>query len=521
RLPGGAGGGAGTLATGDKGSIPEGDADAMRRAGLAHLLAVSGLHLSAVVGTVMLVVTRLLALSPWLALRTRLPLVAAGAGAVAAIGYTLLTGAAVPTIRACVAALLVLAAIVMGRQALTLRLVATGALIVLLLYPESITGPSFQLSFAAVTTIVALHEHPGMRRWFGAREEPRWRRIARGLLSLLFTGLAVELTLMPIALYHFHKAGIYGALANVAAIPLTTLIVMPLEAVSLLFDGIGLGAPVWWLTRHALDLLLWIAHTTANAPGSVAMLPSMPGGAYALMVAGGIWSALWRTRWRRLGMVPLAIGAVWAAITPAPDLLVTGDGRHAALRTIDGGMALLRDRTGDYTADMMAENGGIDDLPVLLSDQPNARCSRDACIADRKTGTRTWRILATRSSYMVPADQLAQACSGVDIVISDRRLPRGCTPRWLRLDSAALATTGGVAITLGAVPSVRTVRETGDEHPWVSAPRSERHGGQRSAWAGGRHSPWHAGDGAKPPSGDRRSDPPTRRRRDERPPPAQ
>jgi len=428
-------------------------------------LSVSGLHITAVVIAAMFLVTRLLALSPWMALRFRLPLIAAGAGALAAIGYTILTGAEVPTLRSCVAALLVLVALMLGREAITLRLVAAGALIVLLVYPESVAGPSFQLSFAAVAAIVALHEHPRVRGWFLKREESRLRKIGRELGSLLLTGVVVELALLPISLFHFHKAGVYGAVANIIAIPLTTFVTMPLEALALLFDCVGAGAPFWWLTARSLDLLLWLAHSAASLPGSSAALPSMPAGAFALMVIGGLWIGLWRTRWRRLGAIPFAIGAIWALLTPAPDLLVTGDGRHVAVRTADGGLALLRDRTGDYVSDMMSENSGADGEPMLLSDQPDARCSRDLCLAEREAGARRWRILATRSTYLVPADQLIGACAMADIVISERQLPRGCKPRWLRLDRATLARTGGVAIALSN-GSIRTVRHGPTDHPW-------------------------------------------------------
>ena len=469
RIDGSAGAIAATLATGDRGAIADDDAEAMRRAGLAHLLAISGLHVSAVIGAVMLLVSRLLALSPWLALRVRVPVVAAGAGAVAAIGYTVLTGAQVPTVRACIAALLILTALVMGREALTLRLVATGAVIVLLAWPETLAGPSFQLSFTAVTVIVALHEHPAARTWFARRAESPMRRIGRALLSLFLTGLAVEIALAPIALYHFHKSGLYGALANIVAIPLTTFVVMPLEALALLLDLVGLGAPCWWLTGQALDLLLRIARATAAAPGAVAALPGMPDGAFALMVLGGLWLLLWRTPWRRLGALPLIVGASWAALTPPPDLLVTGDGRHVAIRTADGKIALLRDRSGDYTRSMLAENGGIDDDPVLLSDQRDARCSRDLCLASRHAGGRTWRILATRSPYLVPINDLIAACRSADIVVSERRLPRGCTPHWLRLDRPTLTRTGGVAITF-ASGHIATVFDPGDQHPWRQPP---------------------------------------------------
>jgi len=469
RIEGSAGGIASALATGDQGAIAEEDVEAMQRSGLAHLLSVSGLHVTAVTAAAMLLVLKLLALSPTLALRWRLPLVAAGAGALAPIGYTWLTGAEVPTIRSCVAALLVLLALSLGREAITLRLVAAGALIVLLLWPEALAGASFQLSFAAVTAIVALHESPRMQGWFGKREEGRAAAFLRGVGSLLLTGVAVELALMPIGLFHFHQAGLYGALANIVAIPLTTFVIMPIEALALLLDLIGLGGPAWWLAAQALDLLLWIARTTAAAPGAVSAFPSMPNGAFGLMAAGGLWLALWRTPLRWAGAVPLAIGLAWMLATPAPDLIVTGDGRHLAIRMPDGSMALLRDRAGDYTRDMLAETGGSDAEPVALSDQPGARCSLDSCMIEHRAGDRVWRIAATRSPYTLPWAEFTALCRSVDVMISDRRLPAGCTPRWLKLDRPALARTGGVAIAFRS-GRVTMVRGAG-QHPWLNPPK--------------------------------------------------
>ncbi|WP_320452204.1 ComEC/Rec2 family competence protein [Sphingomonas sp. CFBP8993] len=464
RLAGSEGGIAAALATGDVGAIGEADAEAMRRAGLAHLLSVSGLHITAVVGIVMVLTIRLLALWPWLALRVRLPLVGAAAGAVAAIGYTWLTGAEVPTIRSCVAAILVLTALALGREAMTLRLVAAGALIVLLFRPEALVGASFQLSFAAITAIVALHEHPTVRRWLGPHPDWRWSAL-RQLGALLATGIVVEAALMPIAVFHFHKAGLYGALANIVAIPWTTFVAMPLEMIALLLEPLGWGGPFWWLLGKALGLLLALARWVSAMPGSVVALPVAPPWAFAVAVAGGLWIALWRTRWRWLGLPPLmlAIGIMLAA--PTPDLIVTGDGRHVAVMAGDR-VALLRDRAGDYMRTTLTELSGAGGEPLALADQVNARCGPDMCVTGLVRGDRTWRIAATRSGYPVPWARLIELCSKVDIVVADRRLPAACRPRWLKLDSGALRHTGGVSIRLDP-PSVRMVRQPGDGHPWI------------------------------------------------------
>jgi competence protein ComEC len=466
RLAGSEGGVAAALATGDQGGIDEADAEAMRRSGLAHLLSVSGLHLTAVVGAVMLLTLKLLALSPTLALRFRLVVIAAGAGAAAGVAYTLLTGSEVPTVRSCIAALLILAGIAIGREALTLRLVATGALLVLVLWPESLPGPSFQLSFAAITAIVVLHDHPRIQALLVRRDEGWPQKTGRFLLGLVLTGLAVEAALAPIALFHFHRTGLYGAFANIVAIPLTTFVVMPLEALALLGDLVGVGAPFWWLTDQALHLLLAIARRTAAAPGAVVLSPAIPAAAFGLMAAGGLWICLWRTGWRRWGLLPLGLGAAWALTSAPPDLLVTGDGRHLALRTADGDLAILRGRAGDYVRDLFSEASAMDQELVEIEQLADADCTADFCAVEIGKDGRRWRILASRSTRMVEFPPLTRACRRADVVVSDRRLPRTCVPRWLKADRALLARTGGLAITFGAKPRVATVADQVGRHPW-------------------------------------------------------
>lgn len=465
RVDGSAGGIAAALVTGDRGAISEADAEAMRRSGLAHLLSISGLHVTAVVGLAMLLLMRLLALNQRLALRGIVPILAAAGAALAGVGYTWLTGSEVPTIRSCIAALLVLAAFMLGREALTLRLVAAGALIVMVWRPESVAGPSFQLSFAAVTAIVALHESRFMRAFLAQRGDGWRMRILRGVAALLLTGLAVEIVLAPIALFHFHKAGLYGALANVIAIPLTTFVIMPAEALGLLFDVVGLGAPFWWVAEQALVGLLALAHGVASAPGAVATLPSFPTTGFALTVVGGLWLLLWTTRWRWIGALPLIAGALTLFSQPRPDLLVTGDGKHIAVATETGDYALLRDRAGDFVRDSLSEAAGIHAPFVAIADLPQAQCNSDFCRWQQGAGPRSATILASRSDFLADPAELASACAAADIVITDRWLPQACRARWLSVDRDSLAATGGLAIYLADRSVVPTLRQ-GAEHPW-------------------------------------------------------
>ena len=471
RLPGSSGGIANALATGDQNAVAEGDAEAMRRSGLTHLLSVSGLHIAAVVGAAMLFTLKLLALSERLALRFNLVLVSAGAGALAGIAYTLLTGAQVPTVRSCIAAVLVLAGIALGREAISIRLLAVGALLVLLFRPEALAGASFQLSFAAVTAIIALHSSRWARALLARRDEVFAARAGRALLGMLATGLAVELALIPFALFHFHRAGLYGVAANLVAIPLTTFVIMPLEAAALLLDLVGLGAPLWWLSGAAIDGLLSLAHFVAAQKGAVATMAAMPAGAFAAMVGGGLWLCLWTTRARLLGLLPIAGGALAAVASPTPDLLVTGDGRHIAVVDAAGMPRLLRDRSGDYVRQLLSESSGFDDEPGLLAETSFTSCSRDSCVSVLRSGSREWRLLATRTSASIDWRTLVAACESVDIAVSDRWLPRSCRPRWLKLDRKTLGQTGGVAIYLAGTPRVATVAERVGDHPWAVTQR--------------------------------------------------
>jgi len=474
------------LATGDQNAVDQDDADAMRRAGLTHLLSVSGLHIAAVVAFAMFLSLRLLALSETLALRFNLVLVSAGVAAAAGIGYTLLTGAQVPTVRSCVAALLILGGIALGRDALSMRLIATGALVVLLWRPEALAGASFQMSFAAVTSIVALYSTRWARRLLQRRDEGLIARTMRSLFGIVATGLAVEIALAPLALFHFHRAGLYGVFANIVAIPLTTFVIMPSEAAALVFDAVGWGTPFWWICGLSINGLLGLAHAVASTSGAVALLPSMPGWAFGLMVMGGIWLCLWNTRLRLLGVAAIAVGAFAASMAPSPDLLVTGDGVHLAV--VDHGMPLiLRERTGDYVRSLLAEASGYDGDPGNLGSHPYSDCSRDACVALIRAHSGEWRLLATRSKTLIDWDSFTQACSEADIIVSDRRMPRGCAPRWLKLDALALRQTGGVAIYFGSNPHVDTVAARVGAHPWseigpsISSGGSGRRGAPESA----------------------------------------
>lgn len=461
---------AAAFASGDRGAIGTADETAMRDAGLTHLLSISGLHVSAVIAGVYLLAIRLLALWPWLVLRVRLPVLAAGLAALAGASYTLLTGAEVPTVRSCLGAGLVLLALALGREPLSLRMVAVVAGIVLLLWPESLVGPSFQMSFAAVLAIVALHGAEPVRRFLAPREESWATRIGRRVVMLFATGVVIEAVLTPIVLFHFHRAGAHGAFANVLAIPLVTFVAMPLIALALLFDLVGLGAPVWWLAGLSLEALLGIAHFIAGQPGAVRLMPQIGLGAIGLYVAGMLWLALWRGRVRLWGLAAAGVALAMMLATPAPDVLVARDGRQIAVTAPGGRLLVLREGANgksSYALDSLREAAAVATEPVAIERAPGARCSPDFCALELAGEGGSWSLLVARSKHYVDALQLIEACAAADIVIAARSLPRSCAPRWLKADRRFLAEHGGLAIYLsGGDPRLITVAESQGEHGW-------------------------------------------------------
>jgi competence protein ComEC len=460
---------AATLITGDRGAIPDSDGQAMRDAGLAHMLSISGLHVGAIVAIAWLLVVRVGALFPWLALRVRLPLAAAGTGAVAGIAYTLLTGAALPTVRACLAALLVVGALALGRQALSLRLIALAAMGVMLFWPEAVIGPSFQLSFAAVIAIVTFHNSRFVAWLRGKRGEGRGEgrlgRLLHAGLLLFLTGLVVEAALTPLVLFHFQRSGVYGSLANVIAIPLMTGLTLPVLIGGLVFDAVGWGAPFWWAGAKSLDLIIALAHGTSSLPGAVLQLPQIALCAVLACVAGGLWLALWSGRLRLWGLAPLAIGLPALFLARPADLLIEQSGRNAALLAPDGRLYLLRNSTS-FSAEAMVEamgkgaQYGVEPF-AEFPEWPGARCNGDFCQIEAEGRV----LLVAQRPAEVPYGPMVAACARADIVIASRRLPADCQPAMLKADSSLLARRGGLAVDLSN-GTIRAVRPQGDRHGW-------------------------------------------------------
>ncbi len=336
-LPGTPGRIAAGLMVGGAAAIPREELAAFRDFGIYHLLSLSGLHLGIAMGLVFAAVRLALAAWEWGALR--LPAKAiAGVAALAGGGfYTLLTGAQVPMLRSFAMACLVTLGIVVGRRALSLRGWGLALAAVALLAPQEVVRASFQMSFAAVLALVAGFE--ALRPWLVRLQGQKagWlRRAGAWVATLALTSALAGTASLPIVAYHFGQVQVYYVLANMVAVPLTALVIMPAAVLALVLMPLGLEALALVPMGLGVRGLSGIAHAVAGWPEAVVMVPRMAPWGLALVGLGMAWLALWRSRLRLAGLALVALGIASAVLQRPPDILVSSDARLIGLRTQSG-----------------------------------------------------------------------------------------------------------------------------------------------------------------------------------------
>lgn len=335
---------AATLLTGSASAIPAADRAAFRDSGLSHLLAIAGLHIGIVMGLLFGAVRGGLALSERAALHWPLKSIAAVAALLGGAAYLFMTGAHVPIIRSFAMASLVTLGILAGRRALSLRGLGLAMAAVVLIAPHEVVGVSFQMSFSAVLALIVGYEllRPWLTRLHG---DGRWRRLASHIVSLALTSALAGTFSAPFGAYHFGHIQLYFVLANMVAVPITAMLIMPAGLVALALMPLHLELlalqPMGW----GIDAVLAVAHSVAAWPAATLPVPSLPPWGLIVFSLGLAWLGLWRTRFRLVGLVVMAVGLASPAFETPPDILVSADARLIALR-VEGTMLVQRSAGG-------------------------------------------------------------------------------------------------------------------------------------------------------------------------------
>lgn len=419
--------------TGDRSAITEDTVQALRDSSLAHLLAISGMNMAFLTAFVFALFRYGLALIPFIALRVNTKKVAAVVSLAVALFYLLLSGANVATERAFIMIAVLLGAVLLDRRALTLRSVAVAAMILLLLKPESLLEPGFQMSFAATVALIV-----GFAALDGSIYRERLPRWLMPVFTLVLSSLIGGLSTAPYAAAHFNRFTDYGLLANVLTVPVMGAVIMPAGAVAALLAPIGLAwLPLWFMEQGA-RWILFVAHWIAGLEGAVTAIPAPGPWALPVFTLGAIWLILWRGKVQLLGLLPvLAALALWAT-AERPVLLVSGDGRLLGLAGPEG-RALSAPKGGGFAAENWLQNDG-DLLPqAKAAERPGF---------DGPKGERWFTLAGLRVVSLTGKGaeaKLARVCVEAALVIlaAEPELPPEDCPL---IDQRTLAATGPLAI---------------------------------------------------------------------------
>ncbi len=410
RIGGQAGAVAAALMTGDRSGIAEATNDVMRASNLYHVVSISGLHMGMLAGFV-LSALRLLFAATGLALRWPAHKIAAAGALVAAAIYLWLAGGDVATRRAFIMVAVMLLAVLADRRAISLRSLAIAALIVLILEPESLIEPGFQMSFVATAALILSFE-PWMR------VAPRIPALLRPVAMLVVSSLVAGLATSPIAAAHFNRMAEYGILANLLVVPVMGALVMPAGVIAAVLAPVGLAGPALWVMGLGTAWMLAVAEWVAGLHGAVTAVPAPGAEVLPLLAAGATILVLTAGRLRLIGVALLATAFATWALAPRPTLLIAPEGDLVGVMT-PAGRALSRSRAAGFVAEAWLTEDG----DAALQPDAAARAAFTGPQAARRAEIGDWAVVNLTGK--TAADRFAETCKPSVLIVADTDLRAG------------------------------------------------------------------------------------------------
>lgn len=455
QIAGEAGAFAAAIMTGDRSAMSQTTISNLRATNLAHLLAISGLHMGLLTGFVFGVLRFGLALIPWVALRISTKKVAAVFALVIGAAYLALSGGSVATERAYIMVAVMLVAVLLDRRALTLRAVAMAATIVLILQPEALIGPGFQMSFAATTALVLVF---GQMRYLNLQRLPKW---VRAVLSVVLSSAVAGLATAPFAAAHFNQFAHFGLIANVLSVPLMGIVVMPAAVLAVCLAPLGLWGAGLWIMEQGLLWILFVAQRVASIEGGVGYVIAPQAAVLPILSLGLLWLTLWQGRARLGGVLVAGLAGVLWIQTTRPQILIADDGGMIGVMGPDG-RALSKAKGNGFVVGIWLENDGN---PVL---QEVAAAREGATQIDRKTRVSLgdWQVLQVSGKTALAT---LQGCDGADVLITtiEDAQARPCQV----FDMIALRETGSLSLDLddNGNLQITTASDVSGDRPWSNA----------------------------------------------------
>jgi len=403
QVPGDSGAFASGVMTGDRANISAAVVTDLRVSSLAHLLAISGMNMAFITAFVFGIVRYGLALVPPVALRVNSKKIAAVVALAVALFYLLLSGANVATTRAFLMVSVMLCAVLLDRRALTFRSVALAAVILLLVEPEGLTEPGFQLSFAATVALIA--GFGPVQRWLNGRV-PGWMEPP---VMLVATSVLAGVATAPFAAATFNLFADYGLIAKLMTVPVMSLL-MGAGVVAALLAPLGLAYPALWVMDLCARWILWVAHWIAGLDGAVTPIVAPGPWVVPLIACGALWMVMWPGRARWVGGGPVALALVLWIMVERPAVLISADGVLVGLLG-DQGRALSSPRGAGFAAESWLADDGDLALPGEAALRPGFSGPKAA---------RAFMVGAFHGEVLSGKSALAgveAACARVDIVV--------------------------------------------------------------------------------------------------------
>ncbi|WP_340109173.1 ComEC/Rec2 family competence protein [Pikeienuella sp. HZG-20] len=466
RMPGESGAFAAAVTVGDRAAVDKDATRALRESNLAHLLAISGLHMGLVTALVFGAARLLLAAIPYTGRRWRTKRLAALIALAAATAYLLLSGASVATQRAYIMAVVALVAVIVNRPAITLRALAVAALTILILRPESLTHVGFQMSFAATAAIIAGFDYARERGWSAhLGSGGPLRRIGGYVLALAATSLLAGLATAPFAAFHFNRVANYGLLANLAAVPLMGFWVAPAGLIAAALAPFGLEGAALTAMGWGIDAIMGVARFVAGLEGAARGVAAAPGIVLTLITFGGLGLCLGRRALRWAGLAATAAGfLIWVGVDARPEALVAPEGRLMGVMGPEG-RALDHAKTQSYAARNWLQRDGDEATQAAAAARGGFTEGYAGSIGALSNGWRIANVLARRPA---PA-ALAALCEPRVLIFA----PGAAAPPegpCRALIGEELTRLGAIAIDAdGEDLRIRTVAEEAGRRPWTGA----------------------------------------------------
>jgi competence protein ComEC len=416
------------MTTGHEAFIPKAEVEDLRAAGLAHIISISGLHMAIVGGFVFGLVRLGIAAWPGLALRINGKKVAASVALTAVLAYLVLSGWPPPAERSAITASIALAAILFDRQAISLHALALAAMAVMLLHPEAVTQPGFQMSFAATAALVALAEiWPRTVKeiavpWPIRIVQGAWGWTLAGSAASLVAGLATG----PFAIQHFNRVAVWGLICNLITQPISGFLMMPGLALGALLTPFGLGDGPLQVAGFAIGLMNRVAHYAAHAPFAQLIVASGPDWSLAVTFLGLLWVCLWKGALRWVGL-PFAMAVSLAPRPPTPDAWVSADGAAVAVRS--GREAILfRPDVKLFGAELWARRRGL--VPSETADRRDAAYACDHWSCSPRPSAPVRIAAAWNLRRPLKTDRSQAFCESAEVVIQRNDVPpKDCRAR--------------------------------------------------------------------------------------------